>query len=263
VARTQPLLLGLAPVPNPVVYLPEAKPLFELFRGLAGLCSLVGVAGAIAALVVRFRRSRGIERQQLKWFTYAAVLAPLPALVYELAPSLFGLLQTLVFPLVPISVGIAILRYRLYEIDQIINRTLVYGLLTVILGLSYAAGSGVCAGSRYWHESAELAGRRRNPGRGGDLSPGSAGYPGRGGSPLQPPQVQRRPDHSGVLHPPARPGRPRHPLQRAAGGRRPDHGADPSLAVASTSPTRLPGHSSPCATADSLGLLSTTAGLYL
>jgi hypothetical protein len=137
----QPPLLGLAPVPNPVVYLPEAKPLFELFRGLAGLCSLVGVAGAIAALVVRFRRSRGIERQQLKWFTYAAVLAPLPALVYELAPSLFGLLQTLVFPLVPISVGIAILRYRLYEIDQIINRTLVDGLLTVILGLSYAAGS--------------------------------------------------------------------------------------------------------------------------
>jgi hypothetical protein len=55
----QPPLLGLAPVPNPVVYLPEAKPLFELFRGLAGLCSLVGVAGAIAALVVRFRRSRG------------------------------------------------------------------------------------------------------------------------------------------------------------------------------------------------------------
>jgi hypothetical protein len=137
----QPPLLGLDPVPNPVVFLPEATPLFQLFRNLAGLCSLAGVAGAIAALVVRFRRSRGIERQQLKWFTYAAALAPLPALVYELAPSLFGLLQTLVFPLVPISVGIAILRYRLYEIDRIINRSLVYGLLTVVLGLCYAAGS--------------------------------------------------------------------------------------------------------------------------
>jgi hypothetical protein len=137
----QPPLPGLAPVPNPVVYLPEARPLFELFIGLAGLCSLVGFAGAIAALVVRFRRSRGIERQQLKWFTYAAALAPLPALAYELAPSIFGLLRTLIFPLVPISVGVAILRYRLYEIDRIINRTLVYGLLTVILGLGYAAGS--------------------------------------------------------------------------------------------------------------------------
>jgi hypothetical protein len=137
----QPPLLGLAPVPNPVVFLPEATPLFELFIGLAGLCSLAGVAGAIAALVVRFRRSRGIERQQLKWFTYAAVLAPLPFLAYELAPSIFGLLRTLVLPLVPISIGVAILRYRLYEIDRILNRTLVYGLLTVVLGLCYAAGS--------------------------------------------------------------------------------------------------------------------------
>jgi hypothetical protein len=136
-----PPLLGLASVPNPVVFLPQAKPLFELFRNLAGLCLLPGIAGAIAALVVRFRRSRGIERQQLKWFTYAAALAPLPGFAYELAPSIFGLLRTLIFPLVPISVGIAILRYRLYEIDRIINRTLVYGLLTVVLGLCYAAGS--------------------------------------------------------------------------------------------------------------------------
>jgi hypothetical protein len=92
-------------------------------------------------VVVRFRRSRGIERQQLKWFSYAAALAPLPSLAYELAPSIFGLLRTLILPLVPISVGIAILRYRLYEIDRIINRTLVYGLLTAVLGLCYAAGS--------------------------------------------------------------------------------------------------------------------------
>jgi hypothetical protein len=136
-----PPLLGLAPVPNPVVFLPQATPLFELFRNLAGLCSLAGVAGAITALVVRFRRSRGIERQQLKWFTYAAALTPLPFLAYELAPSIFGLLRTLILPLVPISVGVAILRYRLYEIDRILNRTLVYGLLTVVLGLCYAAGS--------------------------------------------------------------------------------------------------------------------------
>ena len=84
------------------------------------------VAGAIAALVVRFRRSRGIERQQLKWFTYAAALTPLPFFAYEFAPSISGLLRTLILPLVPISVGVAILRYRLYEIDRILNRALLH-----------------------------------------------------------------------------------------------------------------------------------------
>ena len=128
------------PARNPVVYLPAAKPLLDVI-GVAGLCLLPGVGGAIAALVVRFRRSGGIERQQLKWFTYAAALAPLPFLVYEVVPGVFELLLAVLLPLVPISVGIAILRYRLYEIDRIINRTLVYGLLTAVLGLGYAAGS--------------------------------------------------------------------------------------------------------------------------
>lgn len=72
------LVPGVDPVRNPVVFLPRAKPLFELLQGLAGLCLLPAIGGAIAALVVRFRRSRGVERQQLKWFTYAAALAPLP-----------------------------------------------------------------------------------------------------------------------------------------------------------------------------------------
>jgi hypothetical protein len=131
-------LAGVRPARNPVVYLPAAKPLLDVI-GVAGICLLPGVGGAIASLVVRFRRSRGIERQQLKWFTYAAALAPLPFLVYEVAPGAFGLLLAVILPLVPISVGIAILRYRLYEIDRIINRTLVYGLLTAVLGLGYAS----------------------------------------------------------------------------------------------------------------------------
>jgi 4-hydroxybenzoate polyprenyltransferase len=66
---------------------------------------------------------------------------PWTFIVYEFAPGVFQLLFTVVLPLVPISVGIAILRYCLYEIDRIITRTLVYGLLTVVLGVGYAAGS--------------------------------------------------------------------------------------------------------------------------
>jgi len=132
------LVRGLGPVRNPVLFLPWAKPLFGLLRALAGLCLLPALAGALAALVVRFRRSRGIERQQLKWFVYAAALAPLPGLIYEYVPGIFGLLRAVIYPLVPVAIGIAMLRYRLYEIDRIINRTLVYGTLTAILGLGYA-----------------------------------------------------------------------------------------------------------------------------
>jgi hypothetical protein len=131
-------LPGLRPVHNPILYLPAAKPLLDRLLGLAGPCALVALGGAVAALVVRFRRARGIERQQLKWFTYAAALTPLPFVVYEVDPSVFQLLFTLALPLVPISVGMAILRYRLYDIDRLINRTLVYGLLTALLAGVYA-----------------------------------------------------------------------------------------------------------------------------
>jgi hypothetical protein len=140
---------------------------------------------------------------------------------------------------------------------------LVYGLLTAVLGLGYAAGSlvfvlvaGTGADPPSWLVAAATlaAAAIFRPAR---------RYPGRGGSPLQPPQVQRRPDHPVVLHLPARPGRPRHPLQRAAGGRGPDHGANPGLGLASSFPTRLLGHSSQWGTAYPLGLLRITPDLRL
>jgi hypothetical protein len=250
-------LAGVRPARNPVVYLPAAKPLVDVI-GLAGLCLLPGIGGAIAALVVRFRRSRGIERQQLKWFTYAAALAPLPFLVYEVVPGAFELLLALLLPLVPISVGIAILRYRLYEIDRILNRTLVYGLLTAVLGLCYAVGSlvfilvvGVRTGPPSWLVAAG------NPGGGGGVPTGPAPHPGRRGSALQPPPLQRGQDHPGVLGPPARPDRPGHPLHRGAGGGGPNYGADPGLALASTLPTRLLRHTPQRGKAHYLGVLST------
>jgi hypothetical protein len=103
---------------------------------------LVCVVAAILSPVLRFYRSRGEERLQLKWFTYAAALGlSTPLLLNLLAPAAFEvlgrLLWTLGFLSLPVSIGIAILKYRLYDIDRIINRTLVYAALTAVLALVY------------------------------------------------------------------------------------------------------------------------------
>jgi len=110
--------------------------------------SIVYVLGLIAAasLLVRLRGSKGIERQQVKWFTYAvAVLATSATLAYVVSESmgvvwLDQISSVLVMVSVvglPVAVGIAILRYHLYNIDLIINRTLVYGPLTAVLAGLY------------------------------------------------------------------------------------------------------------------------------
>ena len=106
------------------------------------------IVAAAAALVVRFRRSRGVERQQLKWFVFAAGLLAGFLIVGGLAQALLGdektddsIVAGFVFAAfiagVPVAAGIAILRHRLYDIDVVINRTLVYGALTATLGATY------------------------------------------------------------------------------------------------------------------------------
>jgi hypothetical protein len=97
-------------------------------------------------LLRRLQRAQGLERSQLKWFAYAVGLVGL-SLAVQLAAVAAGLplveSATLVALLVailgvPAAIGIAVLRYRLYDIDRLINRTLVYGLLTALLGTIYA-----------------------------------------------------------------------------------------------------------------------------
>ncbi len=94
------------------------------------------LALSAVSLVLRLRRSIGVERQQLKWFVYAVALF---ALVFPSSVIVLGDGRLIVFllPLVPATAGIAILRYRLFDIDVVINRTLVYGTLTAILALVY------------------------------------------------------------------------------------------------------------------------------
>jgi hypothetical protein len=120
--------IGIAAVENPEVS--------TVGDGLLILLVLL-IAVAFVSLVLRFRRSRGEERQQLKWFTYAGALLPL-ALLDDFLPTPVGdLVFGVVIVFLPVAAGIAILRYRLYDIDRLINRTLVYGLLTALLAGIY------------------------------------------------------------------------------------------------------------------------------
>ena len=102
------------------------------------LLLVVLAAAAFGSLVLRFRRSRGEERQQLKWFTYAGALLPLAMLGDFLPAPVDSLALAVPIVFLPVAAGIAILRYRLYDIDRLINRTLVYGLLTALLAGVYA-----------------------------------------------------------------------------------------------------------------------------
>ena len=104
---------------------------------------IIAFVGAAGSLVGRFRRARGVERQQLRWVALATVLIAMLAVVnlaalalgaYALAPLVGGLNP----PILSAGIGAAILRYRLYDLDRIISRTLAYGLLTLLLGGGYA-----------------------------------------------------------------------------------------------------------------------------
>jgi hypothetical protein len=113
--------------------------------GVAGLVLAVSVGAAavsflagLASLALRWRRAWGNEREQLKWVAFAAGLALVANMVLQVLqlPGL-GLAGVV---LVPVGAAVAILRYRLYDIDRLISRTVAYGLLTALLGLVYVAG---------------------------------------------------------------------------------------------------------------------------
>jgi hypothetical protein len=103
----------------------------------------VAVAVAAGSLVVRFRRAQGVERQQLGWVALAAALMVLagPVVLVAVAlgiPVLADWAPAVWVMVLPVAVGAAVLRYRLYDLDRIISRTLAYGLLTLLLGGGYA-----------------------------------------------------------------------------------------------------------------------------
>jgi hypothetical protein len=133
-----------------------AELLYAFGRSTSGLSSLaLFVLGAIS-MVVRFRRAGGIERQQMKWFAYAGAMLALvfvgTAIAYfsplraldphaQIPPAMFGGIPTLLALIaLPVGAAVAIFRYRLYDIDVLINRTLVYGATTAAIAIAFFGG---------------------------------------------------------------------------------------------------------------------------
>jgi hypothetical protein len=146
------MVLGSVVQPDPLAPDYHGNPL--AVPALARVLVVPAVAGVVVVLVSllvgagslvgRFRRARGTERLQLRWLAYAAALAAALLLVALVAGFLLAndnvtfASLSLGMALLPLATGAAILRYRLYDLDRIISRTLSYGLLTVLLGLGYA-----------------------------------------------------------------------------------------------------------------------------
>jgi hypothetical protein len=133
---------------NPLTTPVLAGPLRTL-NTLTWLITALGVAVAAGALLLRFRRAHGVERLQLRWLVLAAALAAAVLAVTVLALTvgllgptgnevLLGWVSAVVLGLLPLATGASILRYRLYDLDRIISRTVAYGLLTLLLGGGYA-----------------------------------------------------------------------------------------------------------------------------
>jgi hypothetical protein len=143
-AFTPGSLINRGGVINPLGLAPIEGSLLEE-GGVGWLLVPVSVVLSAASMVVRFRRAAGEERQQIKWLALAAVFAAVgwvfSSLTYETALEAAGILLVLFsFLGIPLAVGIAVLKYRLYDIDFLINRTLVYGPLTTTLVALYFGG---------------------------------------------------------------------------------------------------------------------------
>jgi len=113
------------------------KPLGTAYNLATSIGLLVFLAGA-ASMIVRFRRSGQEQRLQLKWFMYASAISAV--IIFAVSQASNNPLPAfeIVFPLIPAAVGIAILKYRLYDIDRIISRTLAYAIVTALLIGLYA-----------------------------------------------------------------------------------------------------------------------------
>jgi hypothetical protein len=141
---TQPGPMGYPGAPlNPLV---PSEPLLSWIQGLSAFGNMLAppvFLASVASLLIRFRRSRGAERQQIKWFLFVASLT---AVTFALSIIEVGLISDVAWALgllsmacLPLAIGVAILRYRLYDIDRIVSRAVGYTIVTAVLAALFVA----------------------------------------------------------------------------------------------------------------------------
>jgi hypothetical protein len=132
-------------VQNPLAVGGSIGDVLSLAGTVAVIVIIAVVFLALASLIVRYRRSVGVERQQLKWFAAViAIAGPALAIAILTSGTTSGIIADvsgaawgialITLALLPVAIGVAVLRYRLYEIDRLVSRTIAYGVLTAIVG---------------------------------------------------------------------------------------------------------------------------------
>jgi hypothetical protein len=145
VVSTQPFYPEHPEIGSPIGVQALAEPPLDLLVPLAGLVVLAALVAGAWSLVGRFRRARGIERAQLRWLAWGAALAAtllvlaFAELVWHGDTALWQAAIGACLVSLLLATGAAVLRYRLYDVDRILSRTLAYALLTLLLGAGYVS----------------------------------------------------------------------------------------------------------------------------
>jgi hypothetical protein len=149
-AAVEPGRMGTLGLQNPYASRVVTNALGPLPEIALTLLVVGGIGGSAAAVLWRMRRARGERRQQVKWFAYSAALLAVDLVLAGASATLLGdpgpeietisfFVFVVVLSTVPVAMGIAVMRYRLYDIDRVINKTIVYALMTGAVVLVYSA----------------------------------------------------------------------------------------------------------------------------
>jgi hypothetical protein len=135
-----PGISGIVPIKNPFGIEGEIGDIVTLLTNVAVYTLFASLFAGVLSIIVRYRSSTGVEQKQLKWFFFGTLLFGaylVSDIIYELPGVLESVKEALAFSILPVSIGIAIVRHQLFDIDILIRRTLIYSIITAMLALFY------------------------------------------------------------------------------------------------------------------------------